>query len=107
MEFKDTNPFLKYGIITLVACLVLQLLWLTLINLIIPLVKWLWGFLIVGGWNLICTCAIGVWNFIINVFDSFFLGIFHQNTFLATVVAIAWRSIIIGVILLVIKTRHK
>lgn len=118
MEFKDTNPFLKYGIITLVACLVLQLLWLILIYLIIPLVKWLWGFLIVGGWNLICdcvsgiwhficTCAIGIWNFIINCFDFLFLDIFHQGTFLATVAAIAWRSIVIGVVLLVIKTRHK
>ena len=118
MELKDTNPFLKYGIITLVACLVLQLLWLIFIYLIIPLAKWFWTCLIVGGWNLICdcvsgilhficTCVIGIWNFILNGFDFVFLDVFHQGSFLATVAAIAWRSIIIGVILLVVKTRHK
>lgn len=116
MELKDTNPFLRYGLITLVVCLVLRLIYLLAVYCVIPCVRWVWSTIFVGGWNLIVSCLAaiwhfvvvcvsGVWHFAIASFDFLFIDIFHQDSFLATIAALAWRSIVVGIIVLIVQKR--
>lgn len=117
MKSEESNPFLKYGIIVVAVCVVIQLIWLFWKCVCIPLFSWLWscvvaiwnfiGTCISAVWHGICSCVLGIWHFIVNFFDFIFLDIFHQDSFLATVAAIGWRMIIIGVVLFVIKLRRK